>query len=348
MLITDRTESNTLAYQLLGFSEEGIVVYPIYSYNKIDKDFVNYDELIYDDTLLASVKDKVALMSSNDSSKKRFMYVDVSFGVYAKSYVNKYNKIGSVRMRMTLNYFPSNDADYNSYVGRFEVCVTPTSKYTLRSFNMTPVFSNEIPVGIENSGTNNESAIETRSFTFNTGIAKQEGAEVDASSGDATISVGTSNNISMSFGYSISHPSGASSVVETANRLEFDNFYGYKIQVTRSGGTKGVINLSHDQGKTFMGLYYATLNIDKKLENGGVGFVFSDLSLWAQAGEPSYSEGNIEKVWVQAGWDQPFNNRVIMVAGSSRDGDQYFEDYRAECSLSNEGALGGVAIFKED
>lgn len=340
-------ESNVLAYQFIGFTEEGMAVYPIYSYSKIEKSFIDYQELIRDDTILISEKDKNIMLSATNDNYSDYMSIDVSFCVYVKRYVGNYFKIGAVRMKMTIDYFPSDNPNFNSYVGRYEVYVSPSSKYTLKSFKMTPMVPKDINVNTINSETNHNAATETKSFTFNTGITAQAGMQIGSS--DASISIGDSRSISMSFGYSVSAPSGASSVVEDAGIKELDNYFGHPLTVTRSGRSNSMwsTDLNNDKGKSYSGLYYATHRIRKDANGGCLGLLFSDLSLWAQAGEPSYGEDNTEMVWLLAGWEQNFNNKVILALGSSPDGDQYFEDVLASCSLPNKGSANGILIFRE-
>ncbi len=341
-------DSNVLAYQIIGFSEKGIVTYPIYTYSKIDKSCVNYNDLLKDDSVLISENDKNTMLAATDDNYSDYMFVEVSFCVYSKKSANNYVKIGAVRLRMTIDYFPTDNPNYNSYVSRYEVCVTPTNKATLKSFNMTPLYSDEVRVDTSNVHTNHEAATTTRNFTFNTGIESKKGLQIGVS--DASVSVDKGGMISMSFGYSISVPEGATSVVQKADVKRLDQFYGSPLQVTRSGRSNSMwsTHLRQDLGKTYSGLYYATHRIQKDQNGGCLGLLFSDLSLWGTIGEPSYDEGNAEKVLLIATWENNFSNKMIMVLDGDAGNNQYFDDSEAHSSLTGEGSIGGILIFREE
>ena len=341
---------NVLAYQLVGFCETGIAVYPIYAYNQVDKACVDYRQLVTDETVRMSDRDKDTILAATatDDRYHDYMSVDISFCVFSRKPINNYVNIGAVRIKMTVDYFPSDNPNYNEYGGRYEVYVSPSAKTTLRSFLMTPVVCDEIRVDTDNACTNHNAPITTSSFTYSTGITAQTGMQIGLT--DASISVGQTRNISMAFGYSISVPQGASSVVQSAVLKRIDNFYGFPIQVTRSGRSNSMwsSDLKNDRGITYSGLYYATHRIRRDVGAGCLGLHFSNLSLWGQSGEPSYDEENTEIVSLIAKWNNNFDNKTFVVVAGSPDGDQYFENYEAHSSLPKEGTEAGILIFSEE
>ncbi len=341
VIIPERdNESNILAYQLIGFSEKGIATHPIYLYNEIDKTNLDYEELIYDDNIFVTETDTERMLSATNEDQIDYMFLDASFCVYVKRYVGNYFNVGSVRMRMTLDYIPSDNSNYNSYIGRYEVTVTPTGKYALQSFKMTPLVPDDIAVDTTNSGTNHQAVTVTTNFGFNTGIITKKGASF--SSSDFQVSIGTDRNLSISFGYSISAPDGASSVVQEANRVNYGGMHGYPIKVKRASGSD-----IQSKGKTYTGLYYATHRIKKDAMTGGVGLAFNKLALYGQVGEPSYSADNTEQVILAAVWDQPFNNKTMMFLAGDPDGSQYLSDYNAYSDLPRKGEMPGIWTFGE-
>lgn len=334
-------ENNILAYQLVDFSDNGIAVYPIYAYNKIDKSCIDYKELVNNDAALISDSEKQRIMTAaTDEDYADYTFFETSFCVYVKGYTGKFTNVAAVRAKLTIDYIPSDNPNYNHYIGRYEVVVTPINKYAFKSVIMTPIVPNDIAVDTIEEGNNHQAPVETISFGLNTGISVKAGVSVGDSGFSATI--GNDRNLSISFGYSLSAPAGSAKVIKSASRNDYDSFHGNPITVSRAFGID-----SQRKGVTYTGLYYASHRIKRDVQSGGLGLVISNLSLYAQPGEKAYSADNEDKVMIIAAWDQPFHNKTILYLATDPDGSQYFSDHNVYTDLERKGAFPGVMTFGE-
>lgn len=338
VLVPDRDNSSeALAYQVVGFCDEGIMLYPIYTYSLVDKSQIDYEEL-FEDTISLQSNDY------NPFTATDYMTMELSFRVYLKKYVGGYAHVGTVKMRMSVDYVPTPEiATFYGYIAKYEVCVMPTSKYAFQSFNMAILLPESTKMMEENSKTNHTAAVATTSFSFNTGLGI--GVGVDIGSGGATVGIDKSGNIGINFGYSISAPKGSVNINRTGSSA-IDGFKGSNYKVTRNDGDS-LLDKSKAKGLSHSALYCAEYRMPKIEEGSGLAFRLENLSLWGQAGEVSYQESNVEKVIFISSWEKAFQNKRMMLLASARDGDQYFDNYEHKCSLPVESSVVGIVIYME-
>ena len=342
VIIPERdNEKNILAYQLVDFSDRGVEVFPIYAYNKVDKSDIDYKEIIKNDTALISDSEKQRVMAAaTDENYPDYTFFETSFCVYVKGYTGSYNNVAAIRMKLTVDYIPNDNPNFNSYIGRYEIVVSPSKKYAFKSMKMIPVVPNDIAVSTEKEGNNNQSPVETVSFGFDTGISSSKNISFGSSGYEA--SVGDNGNLMLKFGYSISAPSGSANVVKSADVQDYGGLHGYPITVTKAFGTDAT-----RKGVTYTGLYYASHSIKRDAQSGGVGLMLRNLSLYGQAGEPSYKEENEDAVAIITTWEQPFHDKKTLFIATDPDGSQYFKDYFNYTDLHQIGALPGILTYGE-
>ncbi len=345
VLVPDRdNDNNVLAYLVTDIAENGIETQPIHTYTNIDKTKIDYEELILSNSVSAINEDNIVLHSSSDEDAYDFMSVQSYFEVYVKNGWQKLIHIASVRMKFAVDYFPTDNNNYNFYVGRYEISVMPTSKTTLKRFSMIPMQHDSSYMDEISSQSNNAMATISKGFTFNTGINAKEGISIGTS--DVEISVGLGQSISIGFSYSISSADGAAGFSPAARYRMNDDCFGDPFIIRRSGRSNSVSqsDLRNDKGKAYTALYYATYRAPKSYQYLNLGLVFKDLELWGQVGEPSYDLSNINWYGFFASWDYPFNNKTIIAMGSDPEGSQRFQNHEVHCTMPPKGTI-GTTIF---
>lgn len=314
VLIPDRNEnSNVLAYQITDIDQEKMNLYPVYLYNKVEKSQIDYQEVFNETISLTS--------SATEGDAYDFMSTTAVFFVYSKNYWNKYLNIATIKVKVTVDYYPVENATYDYYVGKYEVYVCPNSKWKFQSFVMSAMQQEDYYIDEYEVTTNNEKKTEEMGFSFNIGENIHGGT--DGVSGDKKYSI--------NFDYGVSVPDGTSSVSYIGTKTDD----GYK---SSSYSVKPADKAS--KGASYSGLIYVTYRMPKTQNTGLVGLTFRELAIWGQIAEPSYSVNNSDSLMILAAWSRPFNNKTMMAfvgdiseLKSGDKSDQYLDGFDFSSSL---------------
>lgn len=332
VIIPERdNESNVLAYQLVGFEKTGMLLYPLYSYGEVDKSQIEYSDLLFN----------TANLSVLDGDAYDFMSTTITFYVYSKNYLNKYLNIASVKIKMSVDFFPAEDALYNYYVAKYEVCVMPWKKAGVKGFVMSTVVSKDVYMDEYKTMTNNVEGDKTHGITFNTGI--KSGVKIDENG----ITVEKGKEVSLGFNYSFSAPSGSSTLKESGV-TRFDQFEATDYQLRPN---HKIYLGSGKFGDRYSGLIYKTYRVQKSNGGGLVGLRFDRLDLRGDVGQSSFDLENTETIMILAAWENVFSNRKIMLMSGNVEGEdkttQYYEDFSHSSSLPNESSIFGMYIYSD-
>ncbi len=326
VLIPNRDDSNILAYQIIDIDDTNINLYPIYLYNNVEKDKIDYQEVFNETVSLTS--------SVTDGDAYDFMSATAIFFVYSKNYLNKYLHIATVNVKLTVDYYPTTDATYDYYVGKYEVLVSPKSKWYFKSFDMCLMQSEDYYMDTSKYQTNNSNTLETYGFTFETGITGAIGAN----------GVQIGGNLKIGMNYSFSANKGKVSV-------NYNTFYvkdGFKYDSYHVSPSS-----RSSKGLAYSGLIYYTYRMMKTQEKGALGITFRKLDIKGQIAEPSFDIENGDSCVIIAVWDKSFSNKSMMIlqgveTGSSDKSHQYFDDLSTYSSLPNKHSAGFSINYTEN
>lgn len=332
VLIPNRDDSNILAYQIIDIDDTNINLYPIYLYNNVEKDKIDYQEVFNETVSLTS--------SVTDGDAYDFMSSTAIFFVYSKNYLNKYLHIATVNINFTVDYYPTTDATYDYYVGKYEVLVSPKSKWYFRSFDMCLMRPEEYYMDPMSSKTNSNAPVETRNFLFDTAIKISMFLQSDLIAGitqEQTAQIGMS--------YSLSAPKGSVHIEEQTQTPNNGFIYKpYRVKPT---------TLFSEKGYSYGGLIYTTYRMMKTQEKGALGITFKNLDIKGQVAEPSFDIENGDSCAIIAIWDNTFDNKAMMIVqgvetGSSDKSHQYFDDLSTYSSLPNKHSAGFSINYTEN
>lgn len=324
VLIPERdSDSNVLAWQLLGFAQDEAILYPIYLFNEVDKSQVDYAELVNDDRALLSRAEKDYVYSSRRDNQNA-MSLLVSYCVYVKNYLGKYHRAGMIKIKVAFYYFPTDDATYDHYISRLETTVIPTSKYTLKSFDMTPMTL------IDNRMEDNKTLLNPINrqlpnewFEFDTCIQYKHsyGYEIDK---DA-ITLNEGGYMTLKFNTPVYEKRGVANATQRwfvgTEREGYDDYWGFISTVSRYciGET---MTLPLDKGKAYTGVCYKHYRAFKEINDVGINFLIDNLSLWGQTGEPSYKGGYDNYIFISLAGSHEFTSKSItMKSGTNNQSD---------------------------
>ncbi len=268
-----------------------------------------------------------------------YMTFDIIFTAVARNGLQKMIPIGAVQLHLGIHYIPSTDANYDFYVIRSEIIVAPESSFTLKRFTMTPARWNNSGFEIIREQNNKGAALISNGSTFKTGITGKEG--VDYTSSDLEV---TWNNygevsfeyVSLNYNDEIKSRYGAPRYEIQGEKTILNNYAGKPMIVSRDGRSNSAwsSDLKNDRGKCYTSLYYATYRVDKNIRDRHFGFVFNELEMWGQAGQPSFSlNSDKDKLTILTSWEDNFSNKAINATMSPASGGQYFAKVLVGSSL---------------
>ncbi len=321
VLIPERdSNSNVLAWQLIGFTQDGAVLYPIYLFNKVDKSQIDYAELVNDSSALLNNKEKEYIYSSCYADNQNAMSISVSYCVFVKNYLGKYKRIGMIKSKVAFYYFPIDNATYDHYIGRYETSVIPTSKYTFKSYDMTSMTVRESRMDENITYTNTwGEQLPSDGVAINTGILYREsyGEFIDK---DVVASSGSNGFMKLTFDTPYYEKRGVANVVARDfighEREGYDDYWGFISTVSHhSVGDK--ITLAADRGKAYTGVRYTHYRAYKDVDDVGVNYLIDNLSLWGQVGEPSYNGGYDNYILISLASSHELTSKSITMKNST-------------------------------
>ncbi len=278
-----------------------------------------------------------------------YMTFDILFAAVARNGLQKMIPIGAVQLHLGIHYVPSTDANYDYYVIRSEIIVAAETFSTLKRFTMTPARWNNSGFQIVSEKNNQGNALIPDGTTYATGITGIDG--LDYTSSDLNI---TWNNygevffeyVSLNYNEEIKSRYGAPGYEMVIRKQDegklymndefLKNYLSQPMIVRRDGRSNSAwsSDLKNDRGKCYTSLYYATYRVNKNIRERHFGFVFNELEMWGQAGQPSFSlNSDKDKLTILTSWENGFSNRAINATMSPASGGQYFVKVFAGSSL---------------
>ncbi len=269
-----------------------------------------------------------------------YMTFDIIFAAVARNGLQKMIPIGAVQLHLGIHYVPSTDANYDYYVIRSEIIVAAETFSTLKRFTMTPARWNKSGFQIIKEKNNQGYALIPDGSTYDTSITAKEG--LDFSNNDLNITWNNYNDVyfeyvSLNYNDEIKSRYGAPSYdIQNENTILNNNYVGRPMIVRRYGrsNSSSSSDLKNDRGKCYTSLYYATYRVDKNIRERHFGFVFNELEMWGQIGQPSFSlNSEKDKLTILTSWENGFDNKAINATMTPASGGQYFAKVLVGSSL---------------
>ena len=264
-----------------------------------------------------------------------YMTFDIIFTAVARNGLQKMIPIAGVQMHFGIDYIPSTDAEYDYYVVRLDVQVAPESFATLKKFNMLPARWKDdgfslVDIMVNNDNNSNISG----NMRYETIIQAKEG--VDFSYNDVNIMWDSNRYIYFDFISQFQTPNcnPAFNIEGNENSSLLSGYTGKPMEIKRKGASNNYSDLKSNKGKTCTAVYYATYKVRKNIRKRHFGFVFNQLEVWGQIGQPAFSlNTDKDKLTVLASWENGFSNRAINATMSPASGGQYFAKVLVGSSL---------------
>lgn len=284
------------------------------------------------------------------------MSLSTIFFAYARNGLQKMIPVAGVQLKIDVDYVPSTDTEYDNYVVRMDVNVGAGTKWTLKRFTMMPGRYNNSEFKYGNDRNNHGQSTIPEDLYFYTGITTLDG--VSFNDADIDVTKNSNNQINFEFLSQFPTPSGASefeiSSVEypnNDNKKVYLDGYAVKPMVIRRYGRSNSTSssdLKNDRGKNYTAVYYATYKVKKGVKERHFGFVFNQLEIWGQAGEPSFKlNDNTDKLTVNFYWENEFDNKIILADFSDTEGSQYISKAVIDSSLKKIEESNTAILFKE-
>lgn len=239
--------------------------------------------------------------------------------------------IATISLKLSVDYYPTTNATYDYYIGKYEVSVSPGKKWYFKSFDMCLMQSEEYYMDQYKIQTNHQDTLISQNFSFETGIYGAIGSD--------NVEIG--GNMKIGMGYTISSPKDKVNVAKKA--VYYKEGYEYNpYTVTHT-------TISSTKGATYNGLIYATYRVLKNQEQCSLGLTFKNLVIRGQIAEPSYDLDNADCCTILAFWSKPFNDKSMVIlqgleAGCSDKATQYFGEINTSSSLPNKHNTGFLII----
>ena len=254
-----------------------------------------------------------------------YMTFDIIFFAFARNGLQKMIPIAGVQLHLGIDYIPSTDPNYDYYIVRMDVQVAPESIATLKSFTMMPARWKKDGFTLMNELHNQKNNNIMGGSVYETGLQARE--NVDFSNNDVNITWDSYRYVNLDYVSQFPAPN-CNPGFSIAQQEDANILYGYAgkpMKITRAGASNNLSDLSKNKGKTCTALYYATYKVRKDIKERHFGFVFNQLDVWGQVGQPSFSlNTDKDKLTVLASWEDGFKNKAINATMTASSGGQYF------------------------